>query len=472
VLAQLGHGRDPEELHGGLELPEQQVESAVHAGLAAGHQPVQVGAAEHGGVRAERQGDRHVGAVPHAGVDQHRERGPHRLPHRRDEVNRGDRPVQLPPAVVGQLHPVHPEFNRPPCVRGSYRPLQQQLARPPGAQLRDIRPVQVGVEEIRRLHHRRRRPSGEVGVVERGAGQQVVPVGRFGGHRGHRLQRQRGRDGQPVAQVTHPVAPHDGVDGDHEGRVPVIRRPGHEFPRLWPVPGQVQLKPQVGASAAGACVTGARAGHARPQLLEAGRCHRGQRVRDPVPQRRAGRADLPVRVQHPRVPGRAKQEGRRQRLAEQWRGRIRCRHAGEHPGQEPPGPEGGDVGGDRDLLIGGPVHVVEHRPGNAPFGRPPQVGDVVTGAQPPCVRVGRHRAQLDKPAHLPHLHAGDDTPARPACEDPGVPMAPLSACAPGQRNGCPSRAGGAGAVPRSPGRAPLPRRSGVMYIKSIEKVGI
>jgi hypothetical protein len=106
VLAELGHRRHPEELQRGPELPDQQVEGPVHAGLAADHQPVEVGAPEHGRVRPQGERDRHVGAVPHARVDQDGERRPDRRADRRDQVGRRDGPVELSPAVVGQLHPV------------------------------------------------------------------------------------------------------------------------------------------------------------------------------------------------------------------------------------------------------------------------------------------------------------------------------------------------------------------------------
>ncbi len=102
-----------------LNCRVEQVERAVHAGLAASHQPVQVGPPERGRVGAQGERDRHVRPVAHTGVDQHRERRPHRLPHRRDQVNGRHGTVQLPPAVVGQLHPVHAKFERPPRVRGS-----------------------------------------------------------------------------------------------------------------------------------------------------------------------------------------------------------------------------------------------------------------------------------------------------------------------------------------------------------------
>jgi hypothetical protein len=166
VLPQLRDRRHPKELHGGPELPGQQVEGPVHAGLAAGHQPVQVGAPEYGRVGPQSEGDRHVGPVPYAGVDQDGERRTDRLADRRDQVGRGDGPVELPPAVVGQLHPVQPELHRPPRVGRPHRSLEQQLPRPAGAQCLDVGPVQVGVEEVGRLPDRRPGPPGEVGVVE------------------------------------------------------------------------------------------------------------------------------------------------------------------------------------------------------------------------------------------------------------------------------------------------------------------
>ena len=54
-------------------------------------------------------------------------------------------------------------------------------------------------------------------------------------------------------------------------------------------------------------------------------------------------ADLPVRMQHPRVPGRPEQQRHRQRPAQHGGRRVRRRHVREHPRQEPPGPESGHV---------------------------------------------------------------------------------------------------------------------------------
>jgi hypothetical protein len=413
VLAQLRDRRHPEELRRGPELPGHQVEGPVHAGLAADHQPVQVGAPEYGRVGPERERDRHVRPVPDARVDQHGEGRPDGRADRRDQVHRGHRPVELPPAVVGQLYPVQPELHRAPRVGRPDRPLEQQLPRPAGAQRLDVGPIQVGIEEVGRLPNRRRRPPGEVGVVERRPRQQLVPVGRPGCHRGDRRQRQLRRDRKPVAQVPYPIARHDRVHRDHQRRVPRSGGPVHQVVRLHPVPGQVELEPQLGGRP-----------DAAPQLLDPGRRHRRQRVRQPVPRGRPRPADLPVRVQHPRVPGRPEHDRHRQRRRENQTRRVRRRHPGQHPGQEPPGAEGGHVRRDRDLLVGRPVDVVEHRPRNPSLGRPPQVGDVVTRPEPPRPSVQRHRPQPDEPPHLPHPHDRDDTPRPPLCEVRPTPTHP------------------------------------------------
>src|SRR6185437_14484402 len=73
MLAQLGNGGDPQQPHRPLELLGQQIQGLVHARLAGGHQAVQVGAADRHRVGPERGGDGDVGAVPDAGVDQHRQ---------------------------------------------------------------------------------------------------------------------------------------------------------------------------------------------------------------------------------------------------------------------------------------------------------------------------------------------------------------------------------------------------------------
>src|SRR5262245_23706176 len=90
ALAQLGGGGDPQQPHRPLELLRQQIQGLVHARLAGGHQAVQVGAADRDRVGAERDGDGDVGAVPHAGVDQHRQIRADRVPHGGQQVDRSE----------------------------------------------------------------------------------------------------------------------------------------------------------------------------------------------------------------------------------------------------------------------------------------------------------------------------------------------------------------------------------------------
>jgi hypothetical protein len=325
--------------------------------------------------------------------------------------------------VVGQPDAVHAQLRRPERVSRSERALEQQLPRPPGPQRGDVRPVQVGIEEVRRPHHRREGPPGEVGVIEPGPGQQAVPVRGLQRDRRHRREGERRRDGKPVAQVTHPVTRHHRVHRHDEGRVSARGRPRHQVVGLHAVLGQVELEPER-AVRAGVAV---KVGDPGPQLLDSRRRHRGQRVRHAMAERRARRPDLPVRVQHPRVPGRPQQEWHRKRGPEQGSGRVGRGDAREHPRQEPPGAERGRVGGDRDFLVGGAVHVVEDGPRYPALSHPPQVGHVVTGAQAPFRRIERYPAQLDELAHFPHLHARDDTPRRPSPANAGSLTSNLSA---------------------------------------------
>src|SRR5690242_3929939 len=130
MLAQLGNGGDPQQPHRPLELLGQQIQGLVHARLAGGHQAVQVGAADRHRVGPERGGDGDVGAVPDAGVDQHRQIRADRLADPGQQVDGGDGAVELAPAVVGQLQAVDTGLDGPASVGGAERPLDDQLAGP------------------------------------------------------------------------------------------------------------------------------------------------------------------------------------------------------------------------------------------------------------------------------------------------------------------------------------------------------
>ena len=69
-------------------------------------QAVDVGPADQDGVRAQRQRDERVGAAAHAAVEEHRHPAGDLADHARQRVQRRDRAVDLPPAVVGDDDPV------------------------------------------------------------------------------------------------------------------------------------------------------------------------------------------------------------------------------------------------------------------------------------------------------------------------------------------------------------------------------
>ena len=151
MLAQLGDRGHAEQLHRGPELAGQQVERPVHAGLAAGHQPVQVGPAEHGRVRAEGERDRHVRAVPTPESTSSVNDGPTASRTGAIRSTGATARSSCRPPWLDSWSPSTPSSTARRASAGPSGPLSSSLPAHLDAQVLDVRPVQVGVEEVRRL---------------------------------------------------------------------------------------------------------------------------------------------------------------------------------------------------------------------------------------------------------------------------------------------------------------------------------
>ncbi len=111
--------------------------------LAARGQGVDPRAADQAAAGAEGHGPHHVGAGADAAVHQHRQAVAHRIGDGRKRLDRGQRPVELPPAVVGDDQAVGADLDALAGVVGVENLLDDDGALPPLAD-----PGQVGPGEL------------------------------------------------------------------------------------------------------------------------------------------------------------------------------------------------------------------------------------------------------------------------------------------------------------------------------------
>ena len=130
-----------EQRHDPVHFALEDLERLPRAGLAAGGDTVEHGAAEQHEVGAERQGLDDVGAAAEAAVDEHAQPLAHRRDDRRQRLERGERAVELPPAMVGDDDAVGAVARRELCILDREDAFHQQLARPRVAQPGEIGPV-------------------------------------------------------------------------------------------------------------------------------------------------------------------------------------------------------------------------------------------------------------------------------------------------------------------------------------------
>src|SRR5262249_62107107 len=119
-----------EQFHRADDLVAEDVDGAVDAGPAAGHEAVEVGAADEGEARAE--GDRRddVGAVHDAGVDRDLRAAADGLDDPGQQAEGDGGAVELAAAVVGQYDPVDAEGGEGPGVLDVLHALDDDLAWP------------------------------------------------------------------------------------------------------------------------------------------------------------------------------------------------------------------------------------------------------------------------------------------------------------------------------------------------------
>jgi hypothetical protein len=289
---QVGHRRHLQQFHRADDLATQDLDRPVDARPAPRHQPVQVGASDEGEARAERQRGDHVRAVHDAGVERDLDLVPDRRDHVRQQVERHRRPVELPPAVVGQHDAVDPEIGEDLRVGHVLHALDDELAGP-------HRPDHVQVAEADRRIHRLVQQlahgaagGGQRGELELRRGQEVVPPPRPRHGVEHGAQRELRRDREAVARVAQPRSRDRRVDGEEQGVEPGGRGAAREVVGDLPVTHDVQLEPVPAVWVGGA------------DVLDGRRAERGQRERDSGGAGRGGAGPFALGVHEPGEPGR------------------------------------------------------------------------------------------------------------------------------------------------------------------------
>ena len=240
----------------------------------AGHQAVEVRAADQGEPRAECDRGDDVGAGHDAGVEVDLDVPADLADHVGEQVERDRRPVELAAAVVRQRRsPSTPSVGQPAGVLDGLDALDDDLARPvvpdPGQVLEGRRSGRTSCRSARRPCPTR---------VESDANASGSVVRKLNHHAGRGTRRARsprvsgGGIGEAVALVAQPGARHRDVDGDQQRVEPGLRRPLDQLHRPVPVLPHVQLEPVAAVGFAAAATSSIDR-----------RAHRGQRERDPGP---------------------------------------------------------------------------------------------------------------------------------------------------------------------------------------------
>ena len=129
-----------------VELVADDLDGAGDARLAAGAEPVNIGAADHAGTRAERERAHDVLARADAAVEHDLDVGAERVGDRRQHGNRRRRAVELAAAVIGHDQRRRAGLCRNAGVLDVENALEDELAGPKTLDPLDVLPAQRRIE--------------------------------------------------------------------------------------------------------------------------------------------------------------------------------------------------------------------------------------------------------------------------------------------------------------------------------------
>src|SRR5579883_3584145 len=132
--------------HGDVELVLEDFDRAGHSDLAAGPEAIQIRAADHAGTGAERERPRDVLTGANAAVEHDLDVGADRIDDPRQHRDRGDRTIELTPAVVGDDERGSSGLGGAAGVLDVEQSLDDQLAGPQLADPFDILPGERRIE--------------------------------------------------------------------------------------------------------------------------------------------------------------------------------------------------------------------------------------------------------------------------------------------------------------------------------------
>src|SRR5699024_6484886 len=158
----------------------------------AGHEAVEVGAADEGEAGAEGDRGDDVGPVHDAGVQGDLGVGAYLAHDLGQQVERDRGAVELAPAVVGQHDAVDPEVGQAPGVRDVLHALDHELAGPQLPDRGEVVVVDGGVHRRVQQLTDRAAGGGQRGELQLGGGEEVHPPPGPGHRVGHGAQRQLG----------------------------------------------------------------------------------------------------------------------------------------------------------------------------------------------------------------------------------------------------------------------------------------
>ena len=139
----------------------------------------------------------------------------------------------------------------------------------------------------------------------------------------------------------------------------------------------------------------------------------------PGARRGARDRELALGVGDPGEPGRREHQGVGEWRAEQRRLEVDLLDAAQHARAEPGGGERRPVGGERALVLGAAVDVVEHPAGEPPLGDAPEVVDRRRPGEAALDGIGLDAAEADdRPEGLEGVHGSGTSGERAA--DAGV----------------------------------------------------